>query len=162
MRIGDDAARDAPRRYAGCSMRAGRYAIPGLFDFHAHTGDANREAFIGYGITSVRDTGYNLDQLTRSSGPQRAHRCGAAALFLCRRAFEGEQPYWGDRGSLLITNERDARDYVRRFKALGVNFIKVYPSLTWQLQRSSQRRGAAPGPSGRGSWHERRGNHEKV
>ena len=158
LRIGDDAARGAPPGAQVLDAR-GRYAIPGLFDFHAHTGDANPEAFIGYGITSVRDTGYNLDQLTALQ--DRSEHTGAALprYFYAGELFEGERPYWGDRGSLLITNERDARDYVRRFKALGVNFIKVYPSLSWQPAPRRQRRGAAPGPSGRRSRHQRRGNH---
>ena len=134
LRIGDDAARGAPSD-AQVIDAGGRYAIPGLFDFHAHTGDANPKSFIGYGITSVRDTGNNLDQLTALQ--DRSEHTGAALprYFYAGELFEGERPYWGDRGSLLITNERDARDYVRRFKALGVNFIKVYPSLTWQLHR---------------------------
>jgi imidazolonepropionase-like amidohydrolase/Tol biopolymer transport system component len=134
LRVGSDAIRDAP---PGTSVidAQGRYAIPGLIDFHAHTGDANPNALIGYGITSVRDTGYNLDQLTALR--DRSEHTGTAVprYFFAGELFEGERPYWGDRGSLLITNERDARDYVRRFKALGVDFIKVYPSLSWQLHR---------------------------
>lgn len=134
LRIGDDAARDAPPD-ARVIDAGGRYAIPGLFDFHAHTGDANPKSFIGYGITSVRDTGYNLDQLTALQDRSEHTDAALPRYFYAGELFEGERPYWGDRGSLLITNERDARDYVRRFKALGVNFIKVYPSLTWQLHR---------------------------
>jgi imidazolonepropionase-like amidohydrolase/Tol biopolymer transport system component len=134
LHIGDAAAEDVPPGTQVLDAR-GRYAIPGLFEFHAHTGDANPEAFIGYGITSLRDTGYNLDQLTALQ--DRNEHTGAALprYFYAGELFEGARPYWGDRGSLLITNERDARDYVRRFKALGVSFIKVYPSLSWRLQR---------------------------
>jgi len=133
-RLGDAAARNVPPG-AQVLDAHGRYAIPGLFDFHAHTGDGNPEAYIGYGITSVRDTGYNLDQLTALE--DRSEHTGAALprYFYAGELFEGERPYWGDRGSLLITNEQDARDYVRRFKALGVSFIKVYPSLSWRLHR---------------------------
>ncbi len=134
VRLGDAAARNVPPG-AQVLDAHGRYAIPGLFDFHAHTGDGNPEAYIGYGITSVRDTGYNLDQLTALE--DRSEHTGAALprYFYAGELFEGERPYWGDRGSLLITNEQDARDYVRRFKALGVSFIKVYPSLSWRLHR---------------------------
>jgi imidazolonepropionase-like amidohydrolase len=132
-RLGDDAARGMPPDTTVLDAQ-GRFAIPGLVDFHAHTGDAPSNAFIGYGITSVRDTGYNLDQLTALE--DRSEHTGAAVprYFYAGELFEGEPPYWGDRGSILITNERDARDYVRRFKALGVDFIKVYPSLPWKLQ----------------------------
>ena len=114
----------------------GRYAIPGLFDFHVHCGDANAEAFIAYGITAVRDTGYNLNQLNALA--DRSERTDAALprYFYSGELFESQRPYWGDRGSLLISNDLDARDYVRRLKTLGVSFIKVYPSLRWQLQRT--------------------------
>ncbi len=133
--IGENAALELP---AGTRVldAGGRYAIPGLFDFHVHCGDANAEAFVAYGITSVRDTGYNLDQLNALE--DRSALTGAALprYFYSGELFESQRPYWGDRGSLLITNETDARDYVRRLKGLGVSFIKVYPSLCWRLQRA--------------------------
>jgi imidazolonepropionase-like amidohydrolase len=133
--IGEDAARDMPIDSAVIDA-GGRRAIPGLFDFHVHCGDANAEAFIAYGITAVRDTGYNLNQL--SALEDRSELTGAALprYFYSGELFESKRPYWGDRGSLLLTNEGDAREYVRRLKALGVSFIKVYPSLPWQLQRA--------------------------
>lgn len=134
LHIGELSVRDAPPGTRVLDAR-GRYAIPGLFDFHAHTGDANPEAFIGYGITSVRDTGYNLDQLVALEDRSEHSGEPLPRYFYAGELFEGERPYWGDRGSLLITNEQDARDYVRRFKALGVSFIKVYPSLSWRLHR---------------------------
>ncbi|MRT95175.1 hypothetical protein FGX27_00495, partial [Xylella fastidiosa subsp. multiplex] len=45
----------------------GRFAIPGVFDFHVHSAWANQQIsedqFIAYGVTSVRDTGSRLDLL---------------------------------------------------------------------------------------------------
>jgi len=132
--IGENAVREAP---AGTTVldAAGRYAIPGLFDFHVHCGDANADALIAYGITAVRDTGYNLDQLSALQDRSASTSAALPRYFYSGELFESERPYWGDRGSLLITNEDDARAYVRCFKALGVSFIKIYPSLRWQLQR---------------------------
>jgi len=134
LRIGAAADHDVPPGTQVLNAR-GRNAIPGLFDFHVHASDASPEAFIGYGITSIRDTGHNLDQLTALE--DRSEQTGSAVprYFYAGELFEGVRPYWGDHGSLVITNERDARDYVRRFKALGVSFIKVYPSLSWRLHR---------------------------
>lgn len=134
-RIGDAAGRDLPA-HTQVLDAGGRFAIPGLFDFHVHCGDASPEAFIAYGITSVRDTGYNLSQL--SALDERSARSGSPLprYFYSGELFESDRPYWGDRGSLLITQDRDAREYVGRLKALGVSFVKVYPSLCWQLQRS--------------------------
>ena len=133
--IGEDAAREAP---TGTQVldAGGRYAIPGLLDFHVHCGDANAEAFIAYGITAVRDTGYNLNLLNALEDRSKSTDAPLPRYFYSGELFESQRPYWGDRGSLLITNERDAREYVKRLKALGVSFIKVYPSLRWQLQRA--------------------------
>ena len=123
------------RRYPGAG-RGRPLRHSGLVRFSCAQRRRKSEAFIAYGITSVRDTGYNLDQLNALE--DRSENTGAPLprYFYSGELFEGQRPYWGDRGSLLITNERDARDYVQRLKALGVSFIKVYPSLRWQLQRA--------------------------
>ncbi len=34
-----------------------RFTIPGLFDMSAHEDDTIQEAFLAYGVTSIRDTG---------------------------------------------------------------------------------------------------------
>jgi imidazolonepropionase-like amidohydrolase/Tol biopolymer transport system component len=134
-RIGAGADRDLP---PGATVidAGGRYAIPGLFDFHVHCGDANAEAFIAFGITAVRDTGYNLDQLNTLANRSETSGAPLPRYFYSGELFESQRPYWGDRGSLLITSDTQARENVRRFRALGASFIKVYPSLNWQLQRT--------------------------
>src|SRR5262249_24365543 len=53
--------------------------------------------------------------------------------FFAGEIFEGARPYWGD-AFLQIQSDDDARTYVRRFKASGASFVKVYPSLPWPLQ----------------------------
>jgi Tol biopolymer transport system component len=64
--IGSESGRELPEG-AIVLDAAGRYAIPGLFDFHVHSAWANHEAnpdtFLAYGITSVRDTGGGLEML---------------------------------------------------------------------------------------------------
>jgi imidazolonepropionase-like amidohydrolase len=121
---------------AGTSVvdATGRFAIPGLFDLHAHAVGANEEAFFAYGVTSLRDTGGALavqnglqDRGDFTSNP-------APRYFYSGEIFEGVHPYWGD-SFLQIDNEQDAREYVRQFKQRGVSFIKVYPTLSWKLKR---------------------------
>jgi imidazolonepropionase-like amidohydrolase/Tol biopolymer transport system component len=133
--IGDSAALAAPHGAQVVDAR-GRFAIPGLCDFHVHCGDANPAAFIANGITSVRDTGYNLDLLNALDDRSEYTGAPLPRYFYSGELFESERPYWGDRGSLLITDEGTAQNYVRRLKSLAVSFIKVYPSLSWQLQRA--------------------------
>jgi len=48
--------------------------------------------------------------------------------------FEGQETFTSI--PLRIRNEVEARDYVRLWKEWGAHFIKVYPSLSWPLQRA--------------------------
>jgi Tol biopolymer transport system component/imidazolonepropionase-like amidohydrolase len=114
---------------------AGRFAIPGLFDFHVHAGGANQASLIAYGVTSARDvggsiTGFNAlkDRSESGAGP-------IPRYFFSGEIFEGENPTWGD-GFLQIYDEPSAREYVRRFKEWGADFIKIYPALPWPLQHA--------------------------
>jgi Tol biopolymer transport system component len=117
---------------------AGRYAIPGLFDFHVHSVWANHEAdpdtFLAYGITSVRDTGGGLETLGALADRGDIRGDPLPRYFYSGEIFEGPQPIWGDAFLQIFTDE-EARRHVRQWKERGVHFIKVYPSLPWPLQR---------------------------
>ena len=117
---------------------AGRYAVPGLFDLHVHAAwanhEANPDAFVAYGITSVRDTGGRLDLLNTLSDRGELTADPLPRYFFSGEIFEGSRPNWGD-AFLLIAREQDARAHVRLWKERGAHFIKVYPSLPWTLQR---------------------------
>ncbi len=118
---------------------AGRYAIPGLFDLHVHAAWANHEAspdaFLAYGITSVRDTGGRLDLLNALADRGELTADPLPRYFFSGEIFEGARPNWGD-AFLQITREDEARAHVRLWKERGALFIKVYPSLPWPLQRA--------------------------
>jgi imidazolonepropionase-like amidohydrolase/Tol biopolymer transport system component len=112
----------------------GRFAIPGLFEMHAHSASANEEAFLAYGVTSLRDTGGKLARLNAWQDRSEFTGNPVPRYFYSGEIFEGVQPFWSD-NFLQIANEQDAREYVRQFKQRGVSFIKVYPSLSWKLKK---------------------------
>lgn len=112
----------------------GRFAIPGLFDMHVHAVGANEEAFLAYGVTSVRDTGGGLAILNALQDRSDLTGNPTPRYFYSGEIFEGQHPYWGD-GFLQIDNADDARVYVQRLHQAGASFIKVYPSLPWKLKR---------------------------
>jgi imidazolonepropionase-like amidohydrolase/Tol biopolymer transport system component len=112
----------------------GRFAIPGLFEMHAHSASANEEAFLAYGVTSLRDTGGKLARLNAWQDRSEFTGNPVPRYFYSGEIFEGAQPFWGD-SFLQIANEQDAREYVRQFKQRGVSFIKVYPTLSWKLKK---------------------------
>jgi imidazolonepropionase-like amidohydrolase/Tol biopolymer transport system component len=137
--VGPERGRQPPEGVAVLDA-AGRYAIPGLFDFHVHSAWANHEAdpdtFLAYGITSVRDTGGGLETLSALADRGASTADPIPRYFFSGEIFEGGQPIWGDAFLQLYTAE-EVRDHVKRWKERGAHFIKVYPSLRWPLQRAA-------------------------
>ncbi len=132
--IGSERSHHLP---AGISVvdATGRFAIPGLFDLHVHAVRASEEAFLAYGVTSLRDTGGGLASLNALQDRSELTSNAVPRYFYSGEIFEGERPRWGD-AFLQIDNDQDGREYVRRFKQGGASFIKVYPSLSWKLKRT--------------------------
>ena len=118
---------------------AGKYAIPGLFDFHVHSAwanhDANPDTFLAYGITSVRDTGGSLEMLSSLTDRGDTSADPVPRYFFSGEIYEGAQPIWGDAFWQVYTAE-DARKLVKQSKERGAHFIKVYASLPFELQRA--------------------------
>ncbi len=130
--IGSESGRKTPSETFVLDA-SGKFAIPGLFEMHAHAVGANPEAFIAYGVTSVRDTGGSIVGSSELVDRAEASEDPIPRYFYAGEIFEGEHPYWGD-GFLQIQDDDHARAYVGRFKSAGAWFVKVYPSLPWPLQ----------------------------
>lgn len=118
----------------------GGFAIPGLFDMHVHVesgwqgSDVSQQAFMAYGVTSVRDMGERLPWV--ESLADRARTPAAVPrYFYPGNAFESSQPGRGGWG-LGILREDEAREYVRRWKERGVHFIKTHPPISWEVRRA--------------------------
>ena len=133
---GGDAGRSIPSDAVRIDG-AGRYAIPGLTDSHMHTAWANQQtsedAIVAYGITTVRDTGSRLDLINVLKDQAEATNLPIPRYFASGDIFEGFMPLWGD-AFLEITTADEAREYVKEWKALGADFIKVYDSLPWNIK----------------------------
>lgn len=115
----------------------GRFAIPGLTDSHMHTAWANQQtsadAIIAYGITTVRDTGSRLDLINALKDQAETTNFPVPRYFASGDIFEGLMPLWGD-AFLEIADKEEGREYVREWKKLGADFIKVYDSLPWNIK----------------------------
>ena len=118
---------------------AGRFAIPGLFDVHAHADGSghfsSQAAFLAYGVTSVRDPGGRISWLNAMRDRAESTGDPVPRYVFSGDILEGEHPIWGDH-FLQVYDEQGAREVVRRFKDWGAGFIKVYPSLPLPLQRA--------------------------
>jgi imidazolonepropionase-like amidohydrolase len=116
----------------------GRFAIPGLFDFQVLTAGHIPAAFLAYGITSARDIQREIFWMNAMKDRSDFTNDPVPRYFISGGMFEGEHPREGD-SSLLISDEKSAREYVRRIKEWGGNFIGLYRvngSLPWPLQRA--------------------------
>jgi Tol biopolymer transport system component len=119
----------------------GRYAIPGLLDFHNHVGfvptfggrEGDETAYLAYGVTTVRVPGSEVgwvaalaerSSLTSSPIPRYMH----AGDFLLGRMISY------DERSLWLRSEDQVRSSIQHNKDAGASFIKVYRSLPWPLQ----------------------------
>jgi Tol biopolymer transport system component len=120
----------------------GRFAVPGLFDMHAHVEafagmyDTNQEAFIAYGVTSVRDMGERLSWVQALADRSAATAQAVPRYFYPGEVFEPAHP--GHRGwGLLLDGPDDVRAYAERWKERGVHFVKTHHAPgTWLLDRA--------------------------
>jgi imidazolonepropionase-like amidohydrolase/WD40 repeat protein len=125
----------------------GRFAIPGLFDMHVHAtagawGRSDfQEAWVAYGVTSVREAANDLALLTTFADRSEATGDPVPRYFFAGNEFCGELgPLpWETAppvASFVLSDESEVRFYVRRFSERGVNFIKTHPCLSWSLHRA--------------------------
>jgi len=117
-----------------------RFAVPGLADSHVHTAWSNQQitedSLIAYGVTTVRDTGSRLDLINALKDRGDTTLLPVPRYFASGDIFEGLMPLWGD-AFMEITTKEEAREYVRRWKSLGADFVKLYASLPWYLKSAA-------------------------
>ncbi len=132
--MGSEEGRQLPRE--AVIVDAGdRFAIPGLFDMHVHTWFDQQAAMLAYGVTSVRNVGSLLAWVNALADRSEATSDPVARHFYSGDIYHGAHPDLGEVRT-LIDSEYDARAYVRRWKEWGAQFIKVYYTLPWPLQRA--------------------------
>jgi imidazolonepropionase-like amidohydrolase/Tol biopolymer transport system component len=145
--VGADGEHELPGDVAVLDGR-GRFAIPGLFDMHAHATAGHwaarsefQEAWLAYGVTSVREAGNDLAFSTTL-----ADRGEATGDPVPRYFFAGNM-FCGKLGALpwetvppavsfVMSDEADVRHYVRRWRERGAHFIKTHTCLAWPLHRA--------------------------
>ncbi len=118
----------------------GLVMIPGLWDMHVHflydmaLTDGMAEAFLRYGVTSVRDTGGDLATLTALRRRLELER--APRIFLSGPLLDGRFTVYdgGDPGrprlGTPVPDTALARERVRELAAAGADFIKIYELVT--------------------------------
>jgi imidazolonepropionase-like amidohydrolase/Tol biopolymer transport system component len=131
-------AEGAASRGAEILDGSGRYAIPGLFDMHVHVQrNGANDAFLAFGITSVRDCGVWLGWLQSLADRSETTPDPFPRYFYSGGQFMGAMPAASDT-DLLLHDADEAREYVRRWRERGADFIKVY-ALAYMLEGARPR-----------------------
>jgi imidazolonepropionase-like amidohydrolase len=109
----------------------GKMLLPGLWDMHAHLFPQSAYLDMAAGVTSVRDLGNPIEELTQlrdaiESGKQIGPRIVRAGF------IDGPGPFEGPIKVLASTPE-EARQRVDHYAELGYVQIKVYSSLKPEL-----------------------------
>jgi len=123
----------------------GRTMLPGLVDSHVHLRDYMPQMFLRYGVTTVADTHdpteWSLAQRDAiNSGKIRGPRTFVSGE-RAANTREGNPP------SIPLQTVDEARAYVRRLVALGVDVIKVDSSISYDQLRAVVEEATAAGLS---------------
>ena len=110
---------------------SGKVLLPGLWDMHAHLFPEDAFLDIAAGVTTVRDLGNSIEELTKlrrqiRDGTQIGPRVVPAGF------IDGPGPFEGPIKVLAATPE-EAREQVDRYADLGYVQIKIYSSVTPKL-----------------------------
>jgi imidazolonepropionase-like amidohydrolase len=115
---------------------AGKFLIPGLWDFHVHLSYDDRLTqampglFLSWGITSVRDTGGLISKMLPIVEAMRAEDAVAPRVFFAGPLLDGNDVVYDGDGrpeiGISVPTPEQARATVRELVDQGVNFIKVY------------------------------------
>lgn len=115
----------------------GRWVIPGLFDAHVHLTEERGPfgpLFLSFGITSVRDMGGYADTLRAMRAAVTSGAALGPRLFYAGHPLDGVPPRWAGGAypdvPLAIRTAEEARQAVRRQRAAGADFVKLYSGLS--------------------------------
>ena len=109
----------------------GKVLIPGLWDMHAHVSGNDGMMNLAAGVTTVRDMGNDIDDLTARRQRIEAGEEIGTRIIPCG-LIDGPGPYQGPT-KILAGNEKEARDFVDKFAALGYPQMKIYSSVKPEL-----------------------------
>jgi len=109
-----------------------KWIIPGLMDMHAHVSGLGRSLlwlYVANGVTTIRDPGGNLSLLKLVRGEIDSGKRLGPRLFFAGSVLDGNPPLWPAMSIIVDTPER-AESAVNSLVDRGVDFIKVYNSIT--------------------------------
>jgi imidazolonepropionase-like amidohydrolase len=131
---------------------SGCFVMPGLIDMHVHVllcGADSLLAFLGAGVTTVRDLGSDPARSLPMRAELAAGKRDGPRLYVYGPMLDGEPPIFGEgarasRLTRVIANEAEGAQVIEELLAAGVDGIKLYaglrPDLLAAMTRSVARR----------------------
>jgi hypothetical protein len=115
---------------------SGKYAVPGLWDMHAHYEQVEwGPIYLAAGVTSVRDVGNEFDfirtvhdELDRKQDPAIGPHLEFAGV------IDGTGPI--SLGAVIADTPEQALDRVQRYQAAGARQIKIYSSVKPEIVKA--------------------------
>ncbi len=107
-----------------------QYLLPGLWDMHAHGLDAYKDFFplqLAHGVTGIRVMWGNTKEVKRIRKAVELDSILGPDIISAGDIIDGNPPGW--RGSAIADTPEKGREIVRKQKADGADFIKVYSFL---------------------------------
>ncbi|WP_225727504.1 MULTISPECIES: amidohydrolase family protein [unclassified Nocardia] len=108
----------------------GKYVIPGLWDMHTHGAQADKifpPMHLVHGVTGIREMWGAPETLALRERIERGETLGPR-IVTAGNIIDGRPGIWPD--SAVVGTEAEARAEVRRTRADGYDFVKVYSLLT--------------------------------
>ena len=113
----------------------GRTILPGLIDGHVHLRDYQVPMFLPYGVTTIADIHNDTAWSLAQRDALKSGRIKGPRMFVSGARVTGPLGPPTTDGSYVRTPE-EARAYVRRLKAAGVDHIKVDLTITDEQLRA--------------------------
>ena len=110
----------------------GATLLPGFIDAHTHYSSVMGPTFLAAGVTTIRDTGNNLDWILRQRGLNDERNDRGPTIVCCGHLQDGPEKYWPRMGT--ANADADAvRRSIREHIEAGADAIKLYPGLDVEM-----------------------------
>lgn len=110
--------------------------IPGLMDAHVHYSQVMGLAFLGAGVTTIRDVGNDLEWILAQREQHAADPTLGPTIRCCGYLLDGPKVYWPHMGRAHATPE-EMRASVRHHIDRGVDAVKLYAGVTLELMSAA-------------------------
>ena len=114
---------------------SGKYLIPGLSDFHVHSGidyEDHLEIYLRFGVLFIRDLGSSADPTAKLAARINATPTMGPTLISYGELVDGPEPRWPSI-TVVPQSESDVERHVERCKRVGMAGVKFYHKLSANL-----------------------------